>query len=33
MRGHAGHCHGNPTGKAIAEAADCLAFIDAPLGH
>ena len=27
----AGHGHGKPTGKAIAEAADCLAFIDAAL--
>jgi prolyl oligopeptidase len=27
----AGHGHGKPTGRAIAEAADCLAFIDAAL--
>jgi prolyl oligopeptidase len=27
----AGHGHGKPTGQAIAEAADCLAFIDAAL--
>lgn len=27
----AGHGHGKPAGKAIAEAADCLAFIDAAL--
>jgi prolyl oligopeptidase len=27
----AGHGHGKPTGKAIAEAADCLAFIDTAL--
>jgi len=27
----AGHGHGTPVGKAIAETADCLAFIDAAL--